>query len=244
MNFPFQFFIPSALLATFLAGSPAVFPGESADNLDNRLTEREREDGWTLLFDGETYQGWTTSSETPSRRPIEDGAINPHGCGAYMVIHEKQWTNFVLKLDFKQSPKCNSGVFFRVHSLVPKEGKDVGFNGLEIAIDDTETAGYHDSGALYDLAKPVRNALRPIGEWNRLVLTCSGSKVIVVLNGEGVNAVDLAEFEEPGKRPDGTAHKFGIAIKEHPRTGYIGLQDHGADIWFKNIKILPLEDEP
>ena len=165
---------------------------------DNRLSPREKKAGWILLFDGKTYDGWTTSDESPSKRPIEAGTINPHRCGAYMVIHEKKWADFVLILDFKQSPECNSGVFFRVHSLEPQPGMDVGYNGLEVAIDDTKTAGYHDAGAIYDLSKPIRNTLRPIGRWNHLVLTCSGTKVLVVLNGEGVNAIDLADFEQNG----------------------------------------------
>jgi hypothetical protein len=75
-----------------------------------------------------------------------------------------------------------------------------------------------------------------------MVLTCSGTRVIVALNGEGVNAIDLADFKVVGKRPDGTNHKFDSAYKDHPRVGYIGLQDHGADIWFKNIKLLPLKE--
>ena len=78
--------------------------------------------------------------------------------------------------------------------------------------------------------------------WNQMVLTCSGTRVIVALNGEGVNAIDLADFKVVGKRPDGTNHKFDSAYKDHPRVGYIGLQDHGADIWFKNIKLLPLKE--
>ena len=209
---------------------------------DNELTPAEKAAGWILLFDGKTYDGWMTSDQKPSKRPIQDEAINPHGCGAYMMVHKKKWTNFVLKLDFKQAPKCNSGVFFRTFSLQPQAGRDVGFNGIELAIDDTKTAGYHDAGAIYDLAKPVRNTLKPIGEWNRLALTCDGSRVIVALNGEGVNAIDLDDFTQPNKRPDGTMHKFPIAYNDHPHSGYIGLQDHGADIWFKNIKLLPLKD--
>jgi hypothetical protein len=224
----------------FLAFTPLCFAGEAL--VDNQLSPSEAEEGWFLLFDGKTYQGWTTSNLAPSKRPIDAGAINPHGCGAYMVIHEKKWTDFVLKLDFKQSPGCNSGVFFRVHSLEPEQGKDVGYNGLEIAIDDSKTTGYHDPGAIYDLSKPIRNTLKPIGEWNHLVLTCAGNHVIVALNDEGVNAVNLADFKDDGVRPDGTRHKFGVSYHDHPRTGYIGLQDHGSDIWFKNIKILPLED--
>ena len=114
----------------------------------------------------------------------------------------------------------------------------MGFNGIEIAIDDTATAGFHDTGALYDLAKPTRNAMKPIGEWNHLVATCRGSVMTVNLNGEEVNRVDLARFTEANKRPDGSPHKFDIAYKDHPRQGYIGLQDHGQNCWFKNIKLL------
>jgi len=226
-------------VAVFLAFTLSCFAQETL--VDNRLTPAEKESGWILLFDGKTYEGWTTSNRMPSQRPIEAGAINPHRCGAYMMIYDKKWSDFVLKLDFKQSPRCNSGVFFRVHSLKPLPEKDVGFNGLEVAIDDTKTTGYHDPGALYDLSQPIRNAIKPIGQWNHLALTCSGTKIIIVLNGEGVNSIDLADFDEPELRPDGTKHKLGFAYKDHPRSGYIGLQDHGADIWFNNIKILPLQ---
>ena len=209
---------------------------------DNQLTKQEQEQGWLLLFDGKTFAGWFNSDKKPSQRPVENGTINPHRCGAYMMTHKTLWEDFILKLDFKQSPKCNSGVFFRVHTLEKQGGRNVGYNGLEVAIDDTTTAGFLDTGAIYDLSPPIRNNLRPIGAWNRMVLTCSGTRVIVALNGEGVNAIDLADFRVAGQRPDGTSHKFDSAFKDHPRVGHIGLQDHGADIWFKNIKILPLKD--
>src|SRR5207302_8464133 len=117
---------------------------------DNALTDLEKADGWVLLFDGKTLDGWMTSSQTPSKRPVEDGCLNPHKCGGYMLVHKEQWENFVLSLDFKISKKCNSGVFVRTSSLTPRPGKDVGFNGIEVAIDDTPGAGYHDTGALYD----------------------------------------------------------------------------------------------
>ncbi len=95
-----------------------------------------------------------TSSQKPSQRPVEDHAINPHQCGGYMMIHEKPWGDFVLSLDFKIAQGCNSGVFVRTFPLTPRPGKDVGFNGIEVAIDDTTGAGYHDTGAIYDLVKP------------------------------------------------------------------------------------------
>jgi hypothetical protein len=212
---------------------------------DNQLTDEEKSQGWILLFDGKTLAGWKAIASSTqgeflnSKRPVDQGSLNPHRCGGYMLIHTKMWSDFVLSLDFKPSPGCNSGVFFRVFPLRSQPGKDIGYNGLEVAIDDTHSAGYVDTGALYDLAKPTTNAQRPIGQWNHLVLTCQGTHVTVDVNGERVNSVELADFDQLGRRPDGTDHKFGTVIKDHPRHGFIGLQDHGADIWFKNIKILP-----
>ena len=195
---------------------------------------------WVELFDGKTLAGWKTSSGTPSRSPVEDGALNPHKSGGYMLIHERQWSDFVLELDFKLSKGCNSGIFIRTFPLTPRSGKDVGFNGLEVALDDTTGAGYHDTGALYDLVKPKRSATKPPGEWNHIVIACLGPRIWVDLNGEWVTEANLDEFTQSHRRPDGSEHKFDIAFKNHPRRGYIGLQDHGSPCWFKNIRIKPL----
>src|SRR4051812_13156020 len=86
---------------------------------DNALTQREKESGWVLLFDGKTLDGWKTSGGTPSRTPVEHGSLNPHKCGGYMLIHERPWADFELALDFKISPHCNSGVFVRTFPLTP-----------------------------------------------------------------------------------------------------------------------------
>lgn len=226
------------LARSILLGALLLAPGGRAP--DNRLTPEERLDGWRLLFDGRSLDGWVTSSGEPSKVGVEDGCLNPHGCGGYMLIHRQQWSDFILSLDFKISKGCNSGIFVRTFPLTPRSGKDVGFNGLEVAIDDTTGAGYHDTGALYDLAKPARNAMKPAGQWNHAVVTCDGSRISVELNGEGVTRVDLAWFTEPNRRPDGSEHKFDVAYRDHPRRGYIGLQDHGSPCWFKNIKLRPL----
>jgi len=208
---------------------------------DNQLTEDEQAAGWILLFDGKSLDGWMTSSEQPSKTGVEDGALNPHKCGGYMLVHKQPRDNFILSLDFKLSPKCNSGIFLRTHSLKPRPGKDVGFNGLEIALDDTATHGYHDAGALYDLVAPTKNALKPVGEWNHLVITCDQQRISAELNGEKVMQTDLAQFKEPYLRPDGSMHKFDIAYNDHPLKGYFGLQDHGSPCWYKNIKLKPLK---
>jgi hypothetical protein len=158
-----------------------------------------------------------------------------------MLVHTQQFENFVLSLDFKISKACNSGIFVRTASLTPRPGKDVGFNGIEVAIDDTTSAGYHDTGALYDLVKPTKNAMKPAGEWNHIEITCDKGRIDVGLNGARVTSADLSRFSEPNRRPDGSQHKFDVAYKDHAQRGYIGLQDHGQPCWFKNIKLRSLK---
>lgn len=207
---------------------------------ENRLTDQERAEGWVLLFDGATTKGWMTPSGKPlPDRHVQQGSLNPHPCD-YMLVHERQWSDFQLSLEFKISPKCNSGVFIRTLPLTPRPGKDVGFNGIEIAIDDTQTSGLHDTGAVYDLVPPEKNAMRPAGEWNQLLITCDRNVITVKLNGQAVTRMDLDEWTKPNQRPDGSAHKFDLAYREHPREGYLGLQDHGSDCWYRNIKLRPM----
>src|SRR5256885_940877 len=194
---------PVRMEAWFCVVLISIGTGFGADNV---LTASEKAEGWRLLFDGKTLSGWVTSDLKPSRTSVEQASLNPHKSGHYMLVHTQQWSSFVLALAFKISKDCNSGVFVRTASLTPRPGKDVGFNGIEIAIDDTPGAGYHDTGALYDLARPLRNAMKPPGDWNHIVITCDGPLIKVELNGELVTFANLDAFTQPNKRPDGTAH--------------------------------------
>jgi hypothetical protein len=200
----------------------------------------ERADGWLLLFDGKTLEGWKADGVRESKRPVDQACLNPHKCGGYCLFHEKEWGDFILALDFKISKTCNSGIFIRTSPLKARPGKDIGYNGIEVQILDSPTAGFHDTAAIYDLVKPVKQAMKPVGEWNHIVIVCDKNIITVELNGEAVNRMNLDEWTEKNKRPDGTPHKFDVAYKDHPRKGYIGLQDHGADCWFKNIKLKPI----
>src|SRR5262245_50176972 len=218
-----------------------LIPSIPAPALDNKLTPQEEKAGWILLFDGQSFDGWTTSNFTQSKTPIQDGSINPHRCGAYMMMHEKDWSDFILSLDFKTSERCNSGIFLRTHPLIDVPGQGVGYYGIEVAIDESEDTGYHASGALYDLVPVAKKVSKSVGEWNHVVITCDKNLISVVLNGQETAHMNLDEWINPGKRPDGTAHKFSYAFKDHSRKGRIGLQDHGHPVWFKNIKIKPLD---
>ncbi|MBX3444774.1 MAG: DUF1080 domain-containing protein [Planctomyces sp.] len=231
-----------SLAALLLAALAATAADESASApAPNTLTDAERAAGWKLLFDGKSTDGWISIKGAPlPASHVQDGALNPHPCN-YMLVYERPLKDYVLSLDFKISPKCNSGVFIRTHSLTPRPGRDVGFNGIEIAVDDTTTAGFHDTGAIYDLVQPTKNAMRPAGEWNRMEIVSQDNRIEVTLNGEKVSTMDLDEWPELNKRPDGSDHKFDVAYRDHPRTGYIGLQDHGSDCWYRNIKLLEKE---
>src|SRR5437016_1438911 len=156
-----------AIMSTLMTARAA----EAASNPENALTATERAAGWLLLFDGKTTAGWMNSDRTAPRTPVQDGSLNPHKAGHYMLVHTQEWENFLLSLDFKISKGCNSGIFVRTHPLTPRPGKDVGFNGIEIAIDDTPGASHHDTGAIYDLVKPTKNAMKPVGEWNHIEIT-------------------------------------------------------------------------
>ena len=225
-----------SILAIVVLGTTAI--AVSAEK--NTLTDQEKKDGWQLLFDGKSTKGWMTPKGKPlPTSHVQDGSLNPHPCN-YMLVYEKPLKDFVLALDFKITPKCNSGIFVRTEPLTARPGKDVGFNGIEIAIDATEGPGLHTSGAIYDLVATKVNAMKPVGEWNHIEITSDGGLLSVKLNGRRVSRIDLDEWTEPNKRPDGSAHKFDIAYKEHPRTGFIGLQDHGSDCWYRNIKLRPL----
>ncbi len=223
------------LSALFLLSSVASLSAQ-----DNVLTTEEKASGWILLFDGKSLDDWMTPDGSPSQRPIEQASINAYKSGGYMLVHKKQWSNFILKADFKIAPGCNSGIFVRTTPLTKKKGASLGHNGVEFQIMDSDGAGYHDTGAIYDLVRPKKKAMRPVGEWNHVEIYCHRYNISAKLNGIEVSTIALDQFDKPFLRPDDTRHKFAFAWKDHPWTGYIGLQDHGADVWFKNIKIKPL----
>src|SRR5262245_40648860 len=102
---------------TALAAVGALAHAANAPTSDNVLTELERKEGWVLLFDGKTTNGWMNSDKTAPRTPVIGGALNPHKAGHYMLVHTQQWTDFLLSLDFKITDKCNSGIFVRTSSL-------------------------------------------------------------------------------------------------------------------------------
>jgi hypothetical protein len=158
--------------------------------------------------------------------------------------HETLWTkesysDFVLDLEFKVAKESNSGVF--LHSANIKDS----LSALEIQVhENTDGSKYGMVAAIYDAMPPSKEMAKPVGEWNHFTITCQGSLVIVVFNGEEVIHADLDNWTEAHKNPDGTPNKFKVALKDFARTGPLGLQGlHGkakAPVWYRNLKIKPL----
>jgi hypothetical protein len=196
------------------------------------------EDGWQPLFNGKDLTGWTGNQKTPWL--VEDGVLTwQKGCG-YLWTKE-QFGNFVLDLDFKVSKGANSGIFIRT----AKPGDPVQ-TGIEVQILDSvgrEKPGRNDCCSIYDCLAPSKNAEKPVGEWNHVTITCKDNQIEIVLNGEKIIDMDLDLWIEPHKNPDGSKNKYNTAYKDMPRRGFIGLQDHGTAVWYRNIRIKPLEEK-
>lgn len=204
----------------------------------NHLSEQEIKEGWKLLFDGESLKGWTVAGIEGSWI-VENGTLHCTGEGGGMIYTDGVYKNFELKLEFKVSPKGNSGVFLRTW-----DRNDPVHTGIEVQVLDSyanKLPSRHDCGAIYDIQAPGKNATKPAGEWNAYHIICKDSLIVVYLNGEKVNEVDLSRWTEAGRNPDGTPNKFRYAYNTMTRPGHIGLQNHGSRVWYRNIKIKPLE---
>lgn len=204
---------------------------------DNELTPEEKAEGWQLLFNGRDHDGWVCNTGKPIATPVEDGALLPFKSGGYIIMYDKKkFGDFILKCDAKMGdPECNSGIFFRVANP-----KNPVYTGFEVQVENSSAPGMHAFGAVYDLVAPSKQVHKGPGEWNHIEVTCRGPEIRVKVNGEETTVMNCDEFTKRGQRPDGSRHKFFAAIKDMPRTGYLGFQDHGHPVWYKNVKLLDL----
>jgi len=191
----------------------------------------DKEDGgWVSIFNGKDLTGWEVMGRAKDAFYAEDGVLVCTGKGGEWIRYTEKLDNFVLQLEYKVSRRANSGVFLR-----SQEKGHPAYTGFEVQILDDfgHPVNTHISGAIYDVVAPTENMSKPAGEWNKLEITCDGPKVIVVLNGTKVIDINLDEFTKP-------IGKFRTPYAKLPRSGYIGLQDHGFPLWFRNIRLKKL----
>jgi hypothetical protein len=190
--------------------------------------------GFVALFNGKNLDGWQAKKNGWA---VEDGVLVRKPGSGY-IWTKKSFGDFVLDLEVKVSRRCNSGIFFRTN---PKNAVQGGF---EIQVFDTTgktKLGKHDHGALYDALAPSANPAKPAGEWDRFIITCKGPKITVSINGKQVVNANLDDWTTGNKNPDGSRNKFKTALKDLPRTGHIGFQDHGQNVWFRNVYLKKLD---
>jgi hypothetical protein len=156
---------------------------------------------------------------------------------------KKKFNDFVLSLDYKLSEGANSGIFYRSNPKDPVQ------EGFEIQLMDNE--GFQKkakkelpprklNASFYDGVPPKGDFSNPVGKWNHAELICKGPQISFSLNGQLAFSINLDDWKKAGQNPDGTTNKFKTALKDLPRAGHIGFQNHGQVVWFKNMKIKEL----
>ncbi|MDO5971327.1 DUF1080 domain-containing protein [Flavivirga aquimarina] len=215
---------------------------------DNVLTKQEKEDGWKLLFDGKTTNGWRgyKTNDMPVAWKVEEGTLMTIGAGGDImgdIITTDKYDNFDLKLEWKLAPEGNSGILY--HIVEAPELEATYFSGPEYQIiDDLGFPGgvtpYNSTGADYAMtpADSTQKNLNPINTWNSSRIVFNKGKVTHYLNGKKIVEFTAWNDEWDSKVAKGKWKNFPAYGKS--KTGFIGLQDHGSKIWFKNIKIKEL----
>ena len=199
---------------------PAESKPWTPDN--SMLSDEERKDGFISLFDGKSLDGWWVLGDKKDGFRVKDGTIEWAGLGGRGLYTRDRYADFTLRLEWKINKKGNSGLYIRA----PRECRQSKI-GMEFQLQgDTGTPiTEQTTGAVYDVIPPKENAAKPEGEWNSAEITFVGSKLKAVLNGKVVQDIDFDTNDE---------------LKPRLRRGFIGLQDHGCYVAFRNIRIKKL----
>lgn len=214
----------------------------------NILTEEEKEDGWKLLFDGTSAEGWRgyNKEHFPGEGwEVKEGTISVlPGGGGGDIITTDVYENFILVLEWKVDKGGNSGIFY--HGI-EQPGEAIYWSAPEIQVLDNENHpdaaqgkdGNRQASSLYDLIPADPQNANPYGEWNQIRIVVDNPRVEHWQNGDKV--VEYVRWTEEWNKmlrnsKFRTHPEFGAAHR-----GYIGLQDHGDRVSFRNIKIKELK---
>lgn len=238
------------ILFLFLTGLAAG----SVYSQENRLSEKERIDGWQLLFDGNSMDKWksTSSDEFPSAGwKITDGVLWINNTTGRSIggdlITKDEFFDFELVFDFKLSEGANSGLKYRVQKYTPPIAGLGTYLGPEYQLLDNDKHpdakagknGNRKLASLYDiLPSSTGDALKPVGEWSTARIVVEGDNVEHWLNGIMVlkyNTSSELYNTHLASSKFSSINNFGKQSK-----GHLLLQDHGDMVYFKNIKIRKL----
>ena len=213
---------------------------------DKYLTRADKHQGYHLLFDGSTLNGWRTYQNKPSDAwSVKDGAIYCKGSETNKsdtradLITNDQFENFDLSLDWKISPKGNSGIIYMVTEEFPASY----LSGPEYQIIDDKNfpeklENWQMTAANYAMDPAPTAKPNPVGHWNHTRIIVNNGHVEHWLNGKKVVQYEL--WTDEWKRKKMAGKWKDAAGYGQSKVGHIALQDHGSEAWFKNIKIRKL----
>ena len=201
-------------------------------------------EGWITLFNGKDLTGWKMGSD--KSWVVENGLISLSRAQYDGKEHNSDYLwfdevlgNVILEVEVKMPEQANSGIYLRTSDTqnpVP--------TGIEVQVANSfgrnMLSKTGTAGAIYDCLAPTENPLKAPGEWNQYRITCQNEKIIVELNNKKIIDMDLNQWSQPNKNPDGTKNKFSTALKDFARQGYFGFQDHGRPVWYRNIRLKKL----
>ena len=234
-------------------------PKETKEEVVETTAELKEESEWTTLFNGTSLDEWQAylGGDIPKYWSVKDSALvftpptdeerkksGNKEYNTFNLVTKKNFSSFVLSLEWKISEGGNSGIFWGVHEN--EKFSEPYHTGLEIQVldndkhPDAKNGTSHQAGALYDLVSPASDVTKPVGEWNTCVITVdhNTNKGSCVLNG-----VEVSSFPVGGKELNAMLvdSKFsdwdGFA---QYKKGKIGLQDHNDIVSYRNIKIKEL----
>jgi len=194
-----------------------------------------QEEGFRPLFDGKTLDGWFVVNKMGPGFLVEDGKIVCPFEGGQKLMTEKEYANFVLRLEYKMQADGNNGIGIRA----PRNGQ-TSVHGMEIQILDQTGPKYKPMklkpeqyhGSIYDVWPARTGFLKPPGEWNTQEIKADGRRITITLNGVVILDADLDLVREPE------------VLKKHPglqrKSGHIALLGHQAHVEFRNIRIKEL----
>jgi hypothetical protein len=215
--------------------------------IDTTGASASTEASWTPLFDGSTLSGWHTfgSDSVSGGWGVDSGTIHLNASakkGRGDLVSNDSYDNFDLKLDWKISKAGNSGILFYVQDDKPKY-EDTYKTGPEMQVLDDERhedrkKPSHRAGSLYDMIQATPGAVKPAEEWNTAEIVSNNGKLDFYLND--VHVVNTTIWDDNWKKMlDSSKFKEWPAFGTF-KSGHIALQDHGNEVWFKNIQIKKL----
>ncbi|MBE6205800.1 MAG: DUF1080 domain-containing protein [Rikenellaceae bacterium] len=237
----------------------------SCGNAPQKKAAAEAEDPNTIvLFDGTSLDGWRgyNKDHVPARWVIEDGALRFKGSGGGEaqteeggdIIFDQKFKNFELSFEWKVAKGSNSGVFYLAQEI---EGQPIYISAPEFQILDNINHidanmgkdGNRQSASLYDMIPAKPQNAKAIGEWNTSKIIVYKGTVVHQQNGENVLEYHLwtPQWTEMLQKSKFSQEAWPLAFEllnncgGENHEGYIGFQDHGDDVWFRNIKVKVLE---